>query len=396
MNFRTTAVLACAVVGTQACDSSITNAPVHQPPTNPPKIVSVAAGAHTCAISDVGAAYCWGYNGSGQLGNGETSIVNPTPVATAGSLLFRVLSVSKVEDVTCGLTTTDAAFCWGGNDGGQLGDGTREQRLTPTAVAGGMAFKSIAVGSAHVCAISESGAAYCWGTSFTGALGDGIHGTHLTPVRAVPGLTFQSVVAGGDFSCGLTSNGDAYCWGLGISGQLGTADVSVAMTDTAVRVASQVPFTSLVAGGQTACGLAMDGRAFCWGASFFGQVGDGTAATEGGPTRHSTPTAVAGGLTFQSLSAGFNTMCGVTTGGAGYCWGSNFGAIGDGTDDQRSKPTAVTGGLAFRSVSAGTGFTCGVTMSNAVYCWGDNSNGQLGDGTVVARTTPGAVLWPSM
>src|ERR1041385_4400784 len=103
MNVRSVVTLVCAVVGAQACDSYRMDAPHDTPtPMDPPKIVSLATGAHTCAISDVGAAYCWGYNANGQLGNGDTAIVNPTPVATSGGLAFRVLSVSKVDDVTCG------------------------------------------------------------------------------------------------------------------------------------------------------------------------------------------------------------------------------------------------------------------------------------------------------
>lgn len=396
MNVRTALLFVCAVVGVQACDSSVMDAPRDtEPPTTPPKIVSIAAGAHTCAISDAGAAYCWGYNANGQLGNGDTSIVNPTPVATAGGLVFKVLSVSKVEDVTCGLTTTGAAFCWGENTVGQLGDGTATRRLTPSAVAGGLAFKSISVGSAHACAVTIDGAAYCWGTSFNGALGDGFHGTHFTPTRAANGLTFQSVVSGGDYSCGLATEGAVYCWGLNITGQLGTEDLSVRASDAPLRVASQTRFANLVAGGQTTCALGTDGKAFCWGDGFFGTIGDGTAATEGNQTRHFTPTPVAGDLTFASLSAGFNTICGVATGGTTYCWGSNFGAIGDGTEDQRSKPTAVTGGLSFQSVAAGTGFTCAITPTSTVYCWGDNSNGQLGDGTTIGTTAPVEVRWPT-
>jgi alpha-tubulin suppressor-like RCC1 family protein len=395
MKVRTAVVLLCAAVGAQACDSSITVNVPHDnpPPTTAPKIVSVAAGAHTCAISDVGAAYCWGYDASGPFGGTAAMAANPAPVSPTGGPAFRELSVSKLQAVTCGLTTTGAAFCWGDNAAGQIGDGTKTARLTPTAVAGGLTFKSIAVGSAHTCAVAVNGDAYCWGTSFNGALGNGFHGAQLTPSRAAPGLTFARVVAGGEVTCGLTNDGAAYCWGLNLIGQLGNGDVSVSASDTPLKVASTVPFTSLAAGNQTICGLAADGKAFCWGDGFFGAVGDGSAATEGSQTRHYKPTPVAGGVTFKSLSGGFNTTCGVATTGATYCWGANFGAIGDGTEDQRTTPTAVSGGLTFESVAAGSGFTCGVTTGSTLYCWGSNDNGQLGNGTTVRRTTPGEVRW---
>ena len=110
--------------------------------------------------------------------------------------------------------------------------------------------------------------------------------------------------------------------------------------------------------------------------------------------RRVAPTAVAGDLTFASLAAGYQTMCGLTVSGAGYCWGSNDGAIGDGTLDRHSTPVAVAGGLTFRSISSGTGYSCGVVTSNAVYCWGDNSDGALGDGTILSHPTPAPVHWP--
>ena len=111
-----------------------------------------------------------------------------------------------------------AAYCWGDNDHGQLGDGTTTPHSFPAPVAGGLTFKSIAVGDAHVCGVTTSGAVYCWGFSSNGAFGDGSEDEHLTPTAGAPGLAFQSVVAGSDFTCGLTTTGTAYCWGLGQHG----------------------------------------------------------------------------------------------------------------------------------------------------------------------------------
>jgi alpha-tubulin suppressor-like RCC1 family protein len=360
-------------------------------PVSTPTIAFVATGAHTCALSTSGAAYCWGYNANGELGSGDTSLVTRSPVAVAGGLAFQSLSISKVEGATCGLTSSGAAYCWGTNTQGQLGDGTTTRRRVPTAVVGGLSFQSLAMGSSHTCGIEMSGTAYCWGTSPNGAFGDGSVGTHVSPSVAAPGIIFESIVAGNDFTCGVTPNGAAYCWGLGPFGQLGNG--SVTSSTVPVAVSGGLTFRGLVAGGSTVCGLANTGKAYCWGDSFFGTVGDGTSATTGSATRHVLPTAVAGDLTFQSISAGYQTMCGVTEVGAGYCWGYNFGAVGDGTSDHRSTPVAVAGGLTFRSIASGTGHSCGVTSTAAVYCWGDNSNGELGDGTTTTRTAPRLVSW---
>ena len=158
-----------------------------------PSISLVATGGHTCALTTAGAAYCWGFNGSGQLGNGQTGIVNATPVAVAGGLTFQTLSVSRVDPVSCGLAQDGAAYCWGENNEGEVGDGTTTGRLTPTAVAGGLKFKSLVLGDGHSCALTADGRAYCWGFSGTGAFGDGSVGVHLTPIVAAPGMTFRSI-----------------------------------------------------------------------------------------------------------------------------------------------------------------------------------------------------------
>jgi len=155
-----------------------------------------------------------------------------------------------------------------------------------------------------------------------------------------------------------------------------------------VAVAGGITFRSLAAGGASACGVAIDGHAYCWGQISFGTLGDTTTKLR------TAPVAVLGGLTFRSLDIGYETTCGVTDAGVGYCWGYNFGAVGDGSPDHRSAPTPVAGGLTFTSIAPGTGYSCGITTAASLYCWGSNDNGELGDGTIDTRYAPTPVRWP--
>ena len=82
----------------------------------------------------------------------------PTPVA--GGLTFTVLSAGLLGD-TCGVTPSGAAYCWGGNSDGELGDGTTNSELVPTPVAGGLTFAGVSPGVYHTCGVTLSGAAYC-------------------------------------------------------------------------------------------------------------------------------------------------------------------------------------------------------------------------------------------
>ncbi len=127
------------------------------------------------------------------------------------------------------------------------------------------------------------------------------------------------------------------------------------------------------------------GDAYCWGGNNYGRLGDGTF------TESDVPVAVVGGLTFQSVTTGSEHSCGVTTAGDAYCWGDGrSGRRGDGADsgDDVPTPMAVAGGLTFQSVTAGQDHSCGVTTAGEAYCWGDNRYGVLGDGTDTDSNVP--------
>jgi alpha-tubulin suppressor-like RCC1 family protein len=221
---------------------------------------------------------------------GAVLLIAPAPSAAA-SLVQETISAGLVH--TCALTSAGAAYCWGENGDGRLGDGTEDNRLTPTAVSGSLKFASISAGAYHTCAITSRGAAYCWGYNGDGQLGDGTEDTdQLTPTAVSGGLKFASISAGAYHNCGLTSRGAAYCWGNNDNGQLG----------------------------------------------------DGTEDTD-----RLTPTAVSGSLKFASISAGRYHTCAITSRGAASCWGNNgSGRLGDGTEDtDRLTPTAVSGGIRF-------------------------------------------------
>jgi alpha-tubulin suppressor-like RCC1 family protein len=346
---------------------------------------SLAAGSeHTCGRTSGGAAYCWGHNDLDQLGAGDTlSISRTTPVAVSTSLILQAL-VARSGEHTCGLTSAGAAYCWGLNTNGQLGDGTTTQRATPVAVSTAQVFHSLAIGPQHTCGLTSAGAAYCWGYNNHSQLGDGTTTQRTTPVVVNTTEVFQSLVAGSEHTCGLTSAGAAYCWGYNIHGQLGDGTTTTQTTPVAVSTA-QV-FHSLTAGDDHTCGLTSDGAAYCWGYNLYGRLGDGTT------TQQTTPVAVSTTQLFQSLAAGSEHTCGVTSGGAAYCWGRNtYGQLGDGTTTLKTTPVAVSTAQVFQSLAAGSEHTCGATSAGAAYCWGYNLYGRLGDGTKTQRTTPVAV-----
>lgn len=336
----------------------------------------------TCSLMTGGAAYCWGLNAAGALGDGTTTN-RSLPVAVGGGLTFQTLVTGGAH--SCGVATGGAAYCWGGNNG-QLGDGTSINRLIPTPVAGGLSFQSVAAGFNHTCGVTTGGAAYCWGNNDYGQLGDGTLTTRFVPVPVAAGLSFQSLVTGELYTCGVTTGGVGYCWGNNFDGQLG--DGTGTNRSTPVAVVGGGPWRNLTAGKNHTCGATTGGIAYCWGGNQGGQLGDGTK------TGRTSAVAVAGAQTFQALAAGSYYTCGLTTGGAAYCWGSNIkGNLGDGTTTDHLTPAPVAGGLTFGGLAAGQDHVCGVTTGGAGYCWGYNGSGQLGDGSATDRPAPVAVRW---
>lgn len=333
-------------------------------------------GNSTCGITTAGAAYCWGNNQYGQLGNGATTN-SPSPTKVAGGITFGSVSVGGLFEFSCGLSTAGAAYCWGYDDYGQLGNGKFSTSATPVAVSTGVIFKQLSAGEGgHVCGLDNNGAAFCWGYNSNGQLGQGAVAFSATPLAVTGGLTFTAISAGANGqTCGIATGGTAYCWGSNQNGELGNG--TTASSSAPVPVSGGLIFKSINVGFASTCGITTSGAAYCWGDNTYGELGNGTS------TSSRTPVAASGGLSFSSIAVGDAFACGLVSTGAAYCWGyGTQGQLGNGTVIKSVTPTAVLGGITFASISAGYGNACAVTSGGAAYCWGDNAFGQIGDTSI--------------
>ncbi len=363
-------------------------------PRVPLRARQVATGGwHTCAVTTSGGAQCWGDNYQGQLGDGMTT-AKPWPTDVAG-LSSGVQMVSVGEYHTCAVTAMGGVKCWGNNRYGQLGDGTSNPRTTPTDVVGlSSGVLAVSAGREHTCAVTATGGVKCWGSNEAGRLGDGTRNDRIIPVDVV-GLSsgVQALSTGASHTCALTLAGSVKCWGANSVGQLGDGTDDDRWTPVDVVGLSR-GVQALALGGWHSCALTADGGIKCWGRNNDGQLGDGTPEW-----RRLAPVDVVGlSSSVQALSAGSLHTCATLAGGNAKCWGNNSaGQLGDGTTTPRLTPIDVVGLTeGMFTISAGFAHTCAITVLNGTWCWGANNAGQLGDGTRSGRLTPVAVVQAPM
>ncbi|MGH9884725.1 MAG: RCC1 domain-containing protein [bacterium] len=288
-------------------------------------------------------------------------------------------SVSAGGDHSCGVTVGGKVYCWGSNSVGQLGS-SGGKALRPRAIdlsstpGGPLTFISVSAGEDHTCGVTgwSAGPIYCWG-----------NGIGATPTALPLGLTFTQVSVGTFEACAITPLGYAYCWTLGGSpSPVSTAPLSLT-------------FTSISVGYDHKCAIAKyTAKAYCWGASDFGQLGVNSNWFKNQPTEVVSP--IGNGrfqaLAWYSVDAGKQFSCGIQRpvlfglARGANCWGKGDpGQIGNGLTLGSYVPEAVFDppGSALDTVSAGGLHACAIELTNNnhgdAWCWGDNHNSQLGD-----------------
>lgn len=357
----------------------------------PSDITQIALGAyHSCALSPTSGLKCWGSNGWGQLGDGNSGVINAVPVDVLG-LSSGVVQVTAGYHHTCALLSGGGVKCWGKNEFGRLGDGTTANRPTPTDVVnlGGVAA-SITAGGEHTCAVLVGGAAKCWGYNYYGQIGNGSGWTQYSPT-SVFGLAsgVARVAAAADHTCALLDSGAVKCWGSNFYGQMGDGSPTYSAYLPQDVSALGTGAIALATGGDGSCARVESGKLKCWGRNDAGQLGSG------GAWKRNTPLAVVGLASGVSrISPGSSHVCAVTNAGGAKCWGSNYsGRLGTGSANDEPEPADVLGlSTGVSSVVSGTSHSCALTTLGGVKCWGSNSYGELGNGTTTGSPTPVDVI----
>lgn len=328
-------------------------------------------------------------------------------------------SISAGVDHTCARGSDGILYCWGNNAFGQLGNNQTVQNNVPTPVQAdisGTPFSadSVSAGASFTCSTKITGTAggYCWGSNSVGQLGiNSLAPAFLkipTLITNPSTLAFTKISAGQNHVCGVVDPGNgglAYCWGQQTGGKLGNGVVGAGTQLIPLQVpivSPSFPTLAFVKDIDTAanhtCAVDAIGNAYCWGTDVNGALGNNTggASSVGNPSYIVTlPLGLVG---FEKISAGLSDhSCSIGLDSKPYCWGTNTnGQVGNNTVIAQQSAVSVTlntlpaSVATFLSVSAGNLFSCGVGIdtapaaTNKAYCWGLQTNGRLGNGQTAA------------
>jgi alpha-tubulin suppressor-like RCC1 family protein len=334
-----------------------------------------AGGDYTCYTRAAGSHHCFGRNDVAQLGYGNTSGPNAGGTSVALGTDHGVLDLDVGTWHTCQRNADGTVDCWGLNMEGEVGDGTTDQRTTPTQVLNLPNAVAITTGMLHSCAILSDHTVKCWGSNWFSAIGDGSTVSERTSPSAVQNLSDAiSIDAGLGHTCVVTMTGQVKCWGTDRSGQLGSGPGEP--IGYVYTVAGLSGALAVSAGGEHTCVLHIGGIS-CFGDNSKGQVGVSDTSDQ------ISPVAVANLLGDESaISAGNTHTCALTSKGQVECWGrGDSGQLGDGSyffaGGYSSSPRTATLDDAV-AISAGGNHSCAITANGSLYCWGSNSVGQLG------------------
>lgn len=304
--------------------------------------------ANACGIALDNSAWCWGPNGSNQLGSRAGLEGSPAPLLVRGGQQFTQVATSgygcsdghlgpAICGTSCALTADGRPWCWGG---------------TPVPIAS-LALKQLSLRALtpgvglfpSTCGLGTDGKAWCFN-----------NGT-VTPDGS--GMAFQSYSAGRAHACGVDPTGDAYCWGSNTQGALGIGTLDSVSHSTPAKVVASVKFSSIDVGEHSTCALSTTGSIYCWGNGF------------GAPNSQAAPQMLPGSRQYTAIDRGqYSRACGLTVTGEVDCWSAFSG-----------QPTTVPV-PALTMISVGNGplwpiggpgalpyDACGLTAEGLAYCW---------------------------
>jgi len=353
-----------------------------------------AGGSHTLALHSDGTVWAWGFNGAGQLGQGQSSGLGNrlTPVQVVE--LTNVTAISAGGNRSAATRRDNVAFRWGAS---RNANNVSSRLTTPMQAFGWVTSttSSISTGAFHVAALFDDGTVWAQGDNGDRQLGDGTNIHRFLAVQVNDLADVTAISAGLIHNIALRRDGTVWTWGrIGEGGEWGVGFIG-GRSSTPVQVNGLTNIRAISAGNTHNVALRNDGTVWTWGLA--GQRGDFVdhVGNRPPPPFQFNPVQVSGLSNITAVSAGNGHFAALHSDGTVWTWGSNeHGQLGDGTTTNRLTPVQVSGLTNVSAISAGCNHTVALRGDSTVWAWGLNSTGQLGDGTTTNRNTPTQVAGP--
>ncbi len=253
---------------------------------------AISACFHSLALKTNGTLWAWGTNYDGQLGDGTNIDRNaPQQVISGSNETWRAINAG--ENQTLAIKTDGTLWSWGGNAGGQLGNGTNSNVYFPAQIGTDTNWISVSGGYNQSIALKSDGTAWVSGAWSLGPVGI------FTQVGTATDWT--QIASGINHFIGLRGN-SLYAWGYNLYGELG--DGTNFDRTTPVLIASATSWTKIDAGYLDTMAIKTDGSIATWGRNDYGQIGDGTTINRNLPVTLPCPTS----LSAATYTARFDSL----------------------------------------------------------------------------------------
>jgi alpha-tubulin suppressor-like RCC1 family protein len=282
--------------------------------------------------------------------------------------------------------TFGGLWLWGRNTEGALGDNTTIHRSSPVlTVAGGTNWNTPNRLRTNTASIKTDGTLWVWGKNDLGQLGDNTQIQRNSPIQTVSGGTnWSKVFSNRESLAAIKTDGTLWLWGRNAFGQLG--DTTIIHRSSPIQtVAGGTNWTEFTGSLSAAAAIKTDGTLWTWGNNSVGQLADNSTINQFSPIQ-----TIAGGTTWNKVSSGSNHFSATKTDGTLWTWGyNNYGQLGDNTLIARSSPVqTITGGSNWSQVSAGDVNLMAIKTDGTLWGWGRGASGQLGDNAAINRSSP--------
>ena len=348
--------------------------------------------------------------------------------------------VSAGNNHSVAVQTDGTLWAWGDNDGGQLGDGTTDDKYTITQIGTETDWESVAAGSLTSYGIKSDGTLWAWGFGGLGSLGNGLFGDDnysYVPIMVGTNDNWSKVDAFFGHVVALRIDGSLWAWGFNLYGQVG--DDTFQDKNVPVQIGTDNDWQFIDCGFDQSFGIKTDGTLWAWGQNDVGQLGDGTNIDRNIPTQ------IGSSNNWQNVSTGAYTTLSIKTDGSLWSWGSNdswqlgtgqtmpgmniplrvgtandwmtvsagafhstalktdgtlwvwgegFYGFGDGTNIPKDFPTQIGIATDWDIISAGGVHTALIKIDNSLWNWGWNSSGQLANGTNMGNSSNNTQNFP--